>query len=185
MPKARATESLTGGTGDVSPQFLNGTVVLSAANTFTETPVSIPVQRISPQNPSSAIIIELLKIYVNMPEVDATNAAETYYSAKVSFNTSSFTTFPNINQPHVIMGAERIVHRAFTAAGTYESTYVDPVVIDLTDGAGHGVLVATDNIYVDAITAAYSNPAIFAYKLLYRWKRVGLTEYIGIVQSQQ
>lgn len=185
MPKSRATESLTGGTGDVSPQFLSSFVTLSAANTYTEMTVPIPVQRISPQTPNSAIIVELLKIYINMPEIDATNAAETFYTARLQITTSSFSGMQPLSSSRVIMLAERPVHKAFTAAGTYETAYQDPQVIDVTDGAGHGVLVATDNLFLGALTAAYANAARWDIKFLYRWKRVALTEYIGIVQSQQ
>ena len=64
----------------------------------------------------------------------------------------------------------------------------NPVIRDITDGAGHGVLVATDSIYITGYVPAswYLNGTntVFA-KLLYRWKDVSLAEYIGIVQSQQ
>lgn len=62
---------------------------------------------------------------------------------------------------------------------------------DLTDGAGHGVLIATDNVWLtawlngavpDIGTTAQLN--VYA-ELLYRFKKVTLQEYIGIVQSQQ
>jgi len=64
---------------------------------------------------------------------------------------------------------------------------------DLTDGDGHGILVATDNIW---LTAQLSDSAIggtssgpisgtVSAELFYRFKKVTLQEYIGIVQSQQ
>lgn len=64
---------------------------------------------------------------------------------------------------------------------------------DLTDGAGHGVLIATDNIFlnVQVTNAAFNNvtadaiSATFNCDILYRFKEVKLQEYIGIVQSQQ
>lgn len=60
---------------------------------------------------------------------------------------------------------------------------------DLTDQAGHGLLVATDNIYLNVwmdSTGAQviTNPAVVC-TLHYRLKEIGLQEYIGIVQSQQ
>lgn len=64
---------------------------------------------------------------------------------------------------------------------------------DLTDGAGHGILVATDNIYLSVQTSltAYNGSSAdeiigFCFAdLIYRFKEVKLQEYIGIVQSQQ
>lgn len=67
-----------------------------------------------------------------------------------------------------------------------------PIIHDLTDGAGHGILIATDNVFLGAQQniALYTTPAgnysttVFC-NLLYRFKEVSLQEYIGIVQSQQ
>lgn len=65
---------------------------------------------------------------------------------------------------------------------------------DLTDGAGHGVLVATDNIWLSILATAATadagenavlNVASSNCDLFYRFKEVTLQEYIGIVQSQQ
>lgn len=72
-----------------------------------------------------------------------------------------------------------------------------PIIHDLTDGAGHGILIATDNIYLNALvayvdadtSAAYAGAPSFIFaasncELIYRFKAVTLQEYIGIVQSQ-
>lgn len=66
-------------------------------------------------------------------------------------------------------------------------------VHDVTDGAGHGILVATDNIFVACnftVASVFSTTADTASgaascNILYRFKEVALAEYIGIVQSQQ
>lgn len=95
---------------------------------------------------------------------------------------------------------------SFTPSGTLTSTTSPFIAVlfsfsddgdgvdyhDLTDGAGHGVLIATDNIYFTLYstcsatgTATTSVQANATLALLYRFKRVNLQEYIGIVQSQQ
>lgn len=56
---------------------------------------------------------------------------------------------------------------------------------DLTDGAGHGIIVATDNIYVTLFSAGTGVAAEVDVKIMYRFKNVALAEYIGVVQSQQ
>lgn len=186
MAKRARAESLTGGSGDVNPQYLNSAVATSAANTYTEIAVQMPVQRISPSGRAGkALVMELIRAYVNLPEVDTTNAADTSYISKFALSTASSATMPNLNVPKTLLYMERNLHKAFTATGTYEATYVDPLYWDFTDGAGHGVLVATDNIYLQTTTVAFANPASTLIKILYRWKEVSLTEYIGIVQSQQ
>jgi len=65
---------------------------------------------------------------------------------------------------------------------------------DLTDGAGHGILIATDQIFLTqqtslaCLTASGTADSITGFvqaDLIYRFKEVKLQEYIGIVQSQQ
>lgn len=183
--RARAGADLTGGTGDVNPQFLSGQVVLSAANTATTLSLGIPIQRVDPNN--QAIVLEALKVYVNHPAWDAiASAGEATDSQQVMFSTTSFgTTAVNFAEPRVFAASLRSDRGAFTAAGTYGMNQEDLVVIDLTDGAGHGILIATDNIFVQGMTGGFAGAATFNFKIMYRWKRVNITEYIGIVQSQQ
>jgi len=58
------------------------------------------------------------------------------------------------------------------------------ITYDLTDGAGHGRLIASDKIYAWIQSGASAAHTVFI-RLVYRWKNVSLTEYIGIVQASQ
>lgn len=54
----------------------------------------------------------------------------------------------------------------------------------MTDGAGNGMLVATDRltmVYGDVASAIVSSCSVH---ILYRLVEVGIEEYVGIVQSQ-
>jgi hypothetical protein len=55
----------------------------------------------------------------------------------------------------------------------------------LTDQAGHGYLVATDNIYLALRTITTAQVNSFICRITYRFKEVSLAAYVGIVQSQQ
>jgi len=68
----------------------------------------------------------------------------------------------------------------------------DPSV-DLTDDSGHGVIFCGQKVYLSitfttplvgstANTNAYS--VKYGARILFRWKNVSLTEYIGVVTSQ-
>jgi hypothetical protein len=84
------------------------------------------------------------------------------------------------------MSLDHTVRNSFTAAGTGITDLVNsPRKWDFTDGAGHGILVATDNIFIQASTNGQNTASLFRFKILYRFKSVSLVEYIGIVQSQQ
>jgi len=178
---------LTGGTGDVNPQYLSGRVTLSAANTVTTLTLGTPIVRVGPQSNNRATIMEILKVFVEMPIVDLDAAAATNRNAFLVFSTTSFgTTLAGLSEPRVFCAFQKAVRNAFTAAGTGTlDVSVDPITWDMTDGAGHGVLVATDNIFIQATTNNYTAAQQFDFKILYRFKTVDLAEYIGIVQSQQ
>lgn len=171
----------------MNPQYLNGIVTLSAANTATTVTLGTPIVRVGPQTDGQAVILEILKVFALMPVTDLDAAAATTRVFNLFFSTVSFGTGAvAFDDPRVFAGFNRQIRNAFTATGTGtldEST--DPQVYDCTDGAGHGILIATDNIFIQGSTTNQTGASSFPFKILYRFKRVSLVEYIGIVQSQQ
>lgn len=191
MPKRQATfgDQLTGGTRDVNPQYLHGAVTLSAANTTTTETLGTPIVRVGPQTDGQAVIMEVLKIYADMPVADLDNAAATQRVSTLLFSTTSFgATAPaaGFAEPRVFAQIQHQVRNAFTAAGTGVLDMLNDVAVyDCSDGAGHGILIATDNIFIQGSSSNFTATLTIPFKILYRFKRVSLVEYIGIVQSQQ
>ena len=184
-------DQLTGGTKDVNPQYLSGLLTMSAANTATEITLGTPIVRVggAGASASKSIIMEILKVFVQMPEVDVDAAAATSRTLGLAVMTASSgatPALPNLDNPRVIAWFMHSVRNAFTAAGTgILDLQNDSYCFDCTDGAGHGILVATDNLFIVANTAGQTAASSFRFKILYRFKEVSLVEYIGIVQSQQ
>ena len=184
--KRIAGDTLTGGTRDVNPQYMSGLITLSAANTATEVTLGTPIVRVGPQTGGKSIIMEVLKVFVDMPQLDADAAAATARAATFSISTVANSAVALLDNPRCLAFLSNDVRNAFTAAGTgMLANTKEPHVFDMTDGAGHGVLVATDNIFLAANTQGQAGASIFRWKILYRFKEVSLVEYIGIVQSQQ
>ena len=181
------SELLTGGTGDVNPQYMAGSLTLSAANTFTEVTQGTPIVRVGPQTGGQAIIMEVLKVFVNFPPIDLDAAGATPRTFTFTATTSSQGTAQfGLENGQTLVFLQKTIRNAFTAAGTgILDIGVDPLVYDMTDNAGHGVLVATDNLFLGGNTTNQTAASVFAWKILYRFKKVSLVEYIGIVQSQQ
>lgn len=74
---------------------------------------------------------------------------------------------------------------AFTALGSCMQFEHNDYVQDLTDGAGHGVIVATPRLYVQIGSNLHNDHGVdLGIQILYRFKAVGLPEYIGVVSSQ-
>lgn len=217
MPKGGS--SLTGGTGDVNPQFYriqvpNGVTVSTTAVTSASQTAAFPVPITRLRQPSSGktTVMEILKVrWVNQLQL-AVNQVP--HNAIYVVQAWLSTRAPNvIAQPTVISpfgatdGSVLDLVQVSSAYGVtenpgdppgpdYISTYsVDnegPNWHDLTDGAGHGVLVATDNIWISIMLTVgsvdvgnYGAAAFSAAHILYRFKDVSLQEYIGLVQSQQ
>jgi len=107
--------------------------------------------------------------------------AEVDSSVSVFLSTTSFgTTATTWSEPRVFSAFFRNI--LLTTSGQFVSN--EPFEQDLTDGDGHGILVATDNIFaqINSVTTSLTN--VCDIKIMYRWKNVSLQEYIGIVQSQ-
>jgi len=179
---------LTGGTDDVNPQYLSAAVTQTGTDAFTQLTLGTPIVRVGTDSSGSATIMEVLKVYFDLPIPDTTAAAATLRSAIMCITTSSGTgtTITPFSDPKVLAQFRRDNVNAFTAGGTgVLQMEHGPHVMDLTDGAGHGVLVAVDNLFLECNTSGMSEAKTFRVKILYRFKKVKLVEYIGIVQSQQ
>jgi len=179
-------KQLTGGSGDVNPQWMSfARLTLSGANVTTSASATLPVPKIPASNKST--IIEVLKIVVHQAQFPALGAPFTGQERELVFSTISFGTVRAAwFEPNVFAIFNDQFTGAFTAAGTFGAQTQDVWTMDLTDGAGHGLLLATDRLFIQGTTVGYGvSVANFDFKILYRFKTVGLLEYIGIVQSQQ
>lgn len=184
MPKRVRGDQLTGGSRDVNPQFMHGRATQSGNDATTTTTFRTPITRIPDSD--RVTIMELLKVYVDFAQLNGTAVAETNYDLQIQFSTVSLgTNTVAWDDPNVFAKAQVTQRKAFTAGGSYAVVYNEPFELDLTDGAGHGILIATDSIYGQVSSANTGTTNTVYFKLLYRFKEVGLIEYVGIVQSQQ
>lgn len=151
--------------------------------------VIVPINRY-PQGKSGRVnILEVLKVYWETGIYDKF-AAATLGNGGITALLSTRNpqgVYPVMQDPSMIDYVNRdfVVANATPISSTFLYSEQDPIVHDLTDGAGHGLLVATDQIYLTLGTFAFQNETYVKCKIMYRYKSVTLTEYIGIVQSQQ
>lgn len=201
MPtKRKFGDTLTGGTGDVNPQtyVLQSdpiTAIAGAALNFGfNKGFPLPVPRYS-ASIGKSIVFELLSVdwyfvNVNPPPVVgeilgvfAAVTTDPFIPSGSALVQPFFSGFYS-NPRHLSIFAKGI--GTMTAVGWYEAVHY--AEDNLTDQDGHGTLVATDNIYLQVVADPSATTAIncqITARLSYRLKEVSLTEYIGIVQSQQ
>lgn len=191
MPKR---ESLTGGTGDVNPQWYKMRIIQdgSGFNNAINQSFQLPITRV-PQN-KKVTIMEILKVYWFYSSLaQVSNTVEQQIQGMLTTANPGVSSGTVSNVPFITDGS--IIDQF--SAGSYfdisgDTTYpavgitrIQPIIHDLTDGAGHGFLVATDQIYLTlAPTNVGVNNSSISCWLYYRFKTVGIEEYVGIVQSQ-
>lgn len=171
---------LTGGSRDYKPEYM--TITASAANnTSASSAFPLPVLRnFSSGNGSRAQIVEVIKVLVEFPNIFASAAA--YSDLRFHLSTKNHgTTATTLADPDtfVSLGLESY----FLTSG--QAVIQSHQSFDFTDGMGNGILVATDNIYAQLSNVSTGQTVSVSAKLIYRIYSASVTEYVGIVQSQQ
>lgn len=189
MKRARTSGgSITGGTGDVKPQiFTIETGIAGAVDDYVVNTVVLPIPRFGTQK-TKATVFEFLKcsFYLNIRNATDAQVIEAAFITTVTSRTDGETftlgaLSTDIGDPRTIACA---VHTSgLTTSGSSAVQY--PIVIDLTDNNGNGVLVATDRVSIVGGAVANSVVGNYICKILYRMTNIGVAEYVGIVQSQQ
>ncbi len=176
-------DQLTGGSGDVNPQEFVVRATQTAADTTAQSQLPLPIPRF-PTQPGKNLVIEAL--WVDYFHVNANfpgGAATSHTVAQISTNsTVPASVIAALIDPKVI---DSWFKSEVVATGVGFGEAFSYYHSDLTDQAGHGVLIATDNLFANVVSSNTGVANDVVMRIGYRWKTVTLTEYIGIVQSQQ
>lgn len=178
--------SLTGGTGDVKPQWLTSTSPFAAgANDYSVQTINVP--RIILGQSGVATVMEILRVDWYLGLADLSDEDALYWGflntslTRTQDETSSFATLAeDAADPQTFALAAQDL--SFTTSGA-NSTQI-PISLDMTDGNGNGILIATDRLFLVSGTVVNTSVTQATVKILYRMVNVGITEYVGIVQSQ-
>lgn len=195
-----SVKELTGGTRDVNPQWLTVAHFFQDDPNKTATDVTpVPINRYPQGKQGRVNIMEVLKVYweataeLGQPSPGADFLRSGLSAILTTRRPAVFggVEYPQMQDPAMIDILVREYYVTKPNGATQYDTGAkimmeqDPVVHDLTDGAGHGLLVASDFLFVQLGSYGMVGRCEVKCKILYRYKQVSLTEYIGIVQSQQ
>lgn len=172
-----SSKGLTGGTGDVNPQILNIVVSQTAADVTTTGETPLPIPRGFSSKKGKAIVLEILHVTFNFDDLITPGGA---VILRATLSTTGAAVAPG--DPEVFSVAEIDGIFATAVGFGYNSRVIKDV---LHDGAGHGFLVATDNLFLTMQSGNTARINTVIAKIFYRFKEVSLAEYIGIVQGQQ
>lgn len=174
-------KEITGGTGDVNPQILH--VILSQAtadaNTLVEIPV--PVPRYSTRK-NRSVIMEVFRVLFDDETVDP--GVPTLDTDIICTVSTSAGAKPSSPRTFAVYHFQNQVSASVVSTTQAIQGVVWPFTIEFNDNAGHGLLIATDNLTFRLDSTNTAKLRIFHVRLFYRLKEVDLQEYIGIVQSQ-
>jgi len=180
--------SATGGTGDLKPQILTMSVGAGAVDDYRVAQVNLPTVRFGPSQ-NRATITEILKVwfYPGIEDTADVSSKQAMFIATTALGRASAETSTIVTIAADFLNT-RIVAGVFMTSvlstnGGWVAQY--PQMVDLTDGNGNGVLVATDSLFIIGASVANTVAASFVAKVLYRMVNVGVQEYVGILQSQQ
>lgn len=187
MAKRSFNGSLTGGTGDVNPQWFGmGAGAASNAATWAEASQAVPRDAFD-QSATKKLVMEILKVQFIVTGT-TTWAVAADGSVRFYLSTQSWTAEPTlIQQNGRVIAKHRIdISDERAAAGSAQASADFERILDVTDGAGHGILFAGESLYVGVVGVASSglSGGNVSARILYRWKKVPVLEFFGMIQSQ-
>lgn len=184
MKRGRKGDQLTGGTGDVNPQEMTFELTQTGADTSTIGKLNLPIPRL-PTSPGRNLVIEILWVqYFDMnPNFPGAGNLSNVVAGVTTNVITPATQEAAVGDPKHLSVYKTMRYTIGAAANVGEVTAFFEE--DLTDGAGHGILVASDSIYFFIFSLLSGVAQHFIWRIGYRFKEVSLVEYIGIVQSQQ
>lgn len=179
-------DQLTGGSGDVNPQVLTIAAAQAVVNVGNSVPINLPIPRY-PTKQNTNLVIEALWVeYFHLNrEVGAIALTQIGDCITVTTRPNAPTTVQDQLQDPRTISEMLLVNQHTGGAAAQDIELQAYHYDDLTDQQGHGLLIATDVIYIALNSFNRALPISSIVKMGYRWKEVGLSEYIGIVQSQQ
>ncbi len=164
---------------DVYPNYISGSLTLSAANTFTTLQVELPINRLGRTTGNRAQMMEFLWVEVDANTVDFAAEAD-----RISFTVSLGpvpTSVPTISSGDTVT-AIRVTKRLATNGATLFNNHF---VRNLQSREGFGFLVATEHFHVSGNTTGMAGATVFDFRIYYRFVTIPIAEFLGMLQSQQ
>ena len=182
--KRAKSDTLTGGTGDVKPQQLTASTELATLDTYGTGTIHLPLPRFGFGDDITPVW-EILRVswYLGIADADPNVNYVAYLSTialRSQGDAASLITMQNDFRDPLTFGG--VMDHANGALTQRHGQF--PLTRDMTDGAGNGYLIATDQLFVVYGQFSSTLNTLATVKILYRSTGIDIQEYVGIVQSQ-
>lgn len=161
---------------DIYPQWLDFDVLQSGTNVWTTEPVPLPVPRLRREVGDQVQLIEILKIILS-PNV---NEAPDGSRISLKLLTKDYDSDPKEGPTTIFC----VSIEPESSGADYSYAFIEPYMFDLTDGMGHGYLVAVDTLYVGCASGGMAAASGGSGRIYWRFVSVSLAEFLGLIQSQ-
>ncbi len=170
--------SVRSGRQDFYPNFMGFALTQTGGDTFTTVSINTPIPRVA-INGNRATVMELLWCDVESQNLILNAAVESITFGLTTGAPPSDRSV--ISEGNAIFNLTATFHEHTTGA----SILVQPLRYNFQSQDGFGFLLATDsfNAFIDSNATGVALAGNF--RLYYRFVQIPVTEYIGIVQSQQ
>lgn len=179
--KKGGRESLTGGTGDVNPQWYTTRQTQTGTDVTSTFAFPLPPgMGLTMGQGGKATAMEILKVQFFFPTGTTTTTGSPNINMALS-NKNWGTTAPSQGTADATIVA--VASKTWQFVGTTAAFQVqyDPFVVDLTDNAGHGILYGSQYIYLTIWSNGTGSANTVSVRVLYREKKISQTEMIGMV----
>ncbi len=162
---------------DINPQLIGISLEESAANTYTETSLDLPVML----QGSKPIVVEILKVWIDCSSpmneaAGARNEAETFMSMREMGGIPD----DGLADPFVL------THTSLESRGGAEGSLFAQhpnYMYDFTDGRGNGLLIAVSRLWCSIMGTGNTGAKTGRWKILYRLKSINPTELTGLIMQ--
>lgn len=150
---------------------LIGDLTMSAANTWTDTPVEIGVS-----------LFQQVALLVNRVEFRPALSTLAELAAAGDSLTMMFTSYDPASMP-ALTDPRIYLYKCIETRGAATTLIESPLVLDLADLPGGGILIPPRPLYFGVISAGFAAAATVAFQLYYTVKELSKEDYLELIQS--
>jgi len=165
---------------DKKPQFMGMNTIVFNGTTFAQS-----VATRTPSVISGMMVMEIFKVFFEFPAT-AFPDNDAILEMIGQITSQSQTAILNISNSSVIAMArlsEQINYAESTETGGGATSSNRILVMDVSDGAGNGLLTAAEELFLGVIASSNNVTVTGAAKILYKAVKVNAEELIGLAKS--
>ena len=170
----------------MNPQILHFAIMESAPNTFTCYEWRLPIMKVGTKS-DRAQTMELIKIFTigNIPDCAVLPGAPAHVRIGMKWGGEP-AAWPAFADPTQILLDWSASECTDTGAAGGHSAFAGSVrhCLDFTDGAGHGMILFVDRVWVYIEGAGNTNAKSVIVQLYFRFKNVGIYEFLSGLTAQ-